>query len=212
MSTSDPASPRIDDDELEQLLASMDRTAMPRRAGIRSAAGPPVDEQLHDGRTVPLHVAEHLDRFRDRVNPALRLDLHAVIVHSVVDGLDLTIGGWLRPKPPPEARDLLHVYGPDREGTGERRFYRFAWLDHSQYGSPFTTAGPAIIRSGRLGGACGVYWGQWAFSVGGAGMLFVAEHGPARVSVRPHIPWLALTSFNRYTIGASVRCSLGILV
>lgn len=43
-------------------------------------------------------------------------------------------------------------------------------------------------------------------------MLFTAEFGPSRVSVRPYIPWLALTSFNHYTIGASVRCALGILV
>ncbi|WP_405218867.1 hypothetical protein [Agrococcus sp. Ld7] len=212
MHTSDPSTDRTDDAEIERLLASMGRTAFLRRAVIRSAAGPPVDEQLHDGRTVPLHVAEHLDRFRDRVNPALRLDLHDIRMHSVVDGLDLTIGGLLQPEPPPEPRDLLHVYGPDRDTTGERQYYRFSWLDHSQYGSAFTTSGPAIIRSGRLAGACGVYWGQWAYSLGGAGMLFTAEFGPSRVFVRPHIPWLALTSFNHATIGATVRCSLGILV
>lgn len=212
MNTGD-LSPHGDErDELELLLDAIDRSSMPRRAAIRSAAGPPVDEQLHDGRPVPLHVAEQLDRFRDRVSPALRLDLHDILVHSVVEGLDLSIGGLLGPASQPEPRDLLHVYGPDRDGTGERRYYRFAWLDHSQYGNAFTTAAPAIVRSGRLSGACGVYWGQWAFSVGGAGMLFTAEFGPSRVSVRPHIPWLALTSFNHYTIGASVRCALGILV
>lgn len=203
---------RIGDAEIDDLLAALDRTRLPRRFRIRNASGPPVDAQLHGRLPVPVHVAEQLDLFRASVNPALRLDLHDIRLHRVTDSLDLTIGGLLRPQPRPEPRDLLHVYGPDRDQSGEQRFYRFAWLDHSRYGRSFSTGSSAIVRSGRLGGACGVYWGQWAFSVGGAGMLFTAAHGPSRVFVRPHIPWLALTSFNHHAVDASVRCALGILI
>jgi hypothetical protein len=203
---------RIEPGELEMLVTSIDRTALRRRQLIGAAPGRAIDERHVDGRPMPVHVAEHLDRFRASVSPIMRLDLHDVLLHTVTDGLHLTIGGLLKPEPQPEPRDLLHVYGPDRDSTGERRYYRYAWLDHSQYGSPFSTSDSAIVRSGRLSGVCGVYWGQWAYSVAGAGMLFIAEHGPARVDVRPYVPWLALTSFNHHTIDASVRCDLGILV
>lgn len=206
------ADQRAEAADLELLLASMQQTVLRRRALISAAPGPRVEDRLQDGRPMPLHVAEQLDLFRESVNPVMRLGLHDLVLHKVSDGLDLTIGGLVRPQPAPEGRDLLHVYGPDRDGTGERRYYRFAWLDHSDYASPFSTGSSAIVRSGRLSGACGVYWGQWAFTVGGAGMLFIPEHGAARVSVRPYIPWLALTSFNRFTIDAAVRCDLGIIV
>jgi len=205
---------RIDDREIEALRASMDESAFPRRAIIKAHSGPLVDEQLRDDRPLPMFVAQRLDRFREAVSPVLHMhhELHDAIFHTVVDDLDLSIGGCLRPRPRPEARDLLHVYGPDRDGTGERRYYRFAWLDHSEYVSAFATTAPTIVRSGRLAGSCGVYGGQWAFSVGGAGMLFLAEHGAARVSVRPYMPWLALTSFNHFAVNASVLCELGIAV
>lgn len=210
----DPTEEHIDDREIELLTASMDESAFRRRAIIRAAAGPPVGEQERDGRPLPIFVAERLDRFRESLNPVLhtRHELHDALFHTVVDELDLTIGGYLKPEPKPEARDLLHVYGPDRNGTGERRYYRWGWLDHSEHVPAFSTTAPTIVRSGRLAGGCGVYGGQWAFSVGGAGMLFVPEHGAARVSVRPYMPWLALTSFNRYAVGASVVCLLGILI
>ena len=205
---------RIDDHEIEMLLASKDKAAFRRRAIIRAHAGPPVVEALRDSRPLPLFVAERLDRFRESVNPVLHTkhELHDAMFHTVVDELDLTIGGYLKPASRPEARDLLHVYGPDRDGTGERRFYRFAWLDHSDFVPAFTTSAATIVRSGRLAGTCGVYGGQWAFSVGGAGMLFIAEHGAARVSVRPYMPWLALTSFNHHVVNASVLCDIGIAI
>lgn len=211
---SDSNEPDIDDAEIEMLLASMDQHAFRRRAIINAAAGPPVEEQLVDDRPESHRTAERLDRFRASVSPILRegSDLRDARFHSVFDGLDMTIDGMFELASAPEARDLMHVYGPDRDNTGERRYYRYAWLDHGGYGSAFTTSSPAIIRSGRLAGACGVYEGQWGYSLGGAGMLFIADHGAARVSVRPYLPWVALTSFNHYTVNASVRCSLGILV
>ncbi len=207
----------IDDGEIERLTASMDAAAFRRRAIIRAAAGPPVEERLHDGRPMPVFVAERLDRFRESLNPVLHSHgtehpLHDAMFHTVVDDLDLTIGGYLKPEAKPEARDLLHVYGPDRGSTGERRYYRWAWLDHSDHVPAFSTTASTIVRSGRLAGGCGVYGGQWAFSVGGAGMLFTPEHGASRVSVRPYMPWLALTSFNRASVAASVVCLLGILI
>jgi len=202
----------IGDDEIEMLVGSLGRTALRRRAIIAAASGPAVEEQLLDDRPVPDAVAERLDRFRQTLVPLTHLDLRGAVMHKVSDGLDLTMSGWFEAMARPEPRDLLHVYGPDRDATGEQRYYRWAWLDHSTYASAFSTTGPAIVRSGRLAGSCGVYWGQWAFSVGGAGMLFSAKHGASRVSVRPYVPWVALTSFNHYSIGASVVCHLGILV
>jgi len=214
MADDDQVEERIDDREIEALRAAMDESAFPRRSVIRAHAGPRVDEPLHDGRPLPTFVAQRLDHFREAVSPVLHMhhELHDAIFHTVVDDLDLSIGGYLRPRPQPEARDLLHVYGPDRGGTGERRYYRYSWLDHSDFVPAFTTTAQTIIRSGRLAGTCGVYGGQWAFSVGGAGMLFIAEHGAASVSVRPYMPWLALTSFNHHTVNAWVLCDIGIAV
>jgi hypothetical protein len=202
----------IGDDEIAMLLGSLGRTALGRRAIIASASGPRVEEQRLDGRAMPDAVAERLDRFRQTLTPLTHLDLRGAIMHKVTDELDLTMSGWFEHVPPPEPRDLLHVYGPDRGSTGEQRYYRWAWLDHSPYGSAFSTTAPAVVRSGRLAGTCGVYSGQWAFSVGGAGMLFTAKHGASRVQVRPYVPWVALTSFNHHCLGASVVCHLGILV
>lgn len=207
----DRAAGRIDDREIEMLLASMARSALPRRGLIASTSGPDVEERLHDGRPMPDFVASELDHFRERVNPALHLELHDAVFHKVTAELDMTIGGYLDELAKPEPRDLLHVYGPDRDSTGEQRYYRFAWVDHSQFGT-VTTPAPVIVRSGRLAASCGVYGGQSAFSLAGAGMLFTAEHGIARVAVRPYLPWVALTSFNHFAVGASVRCRLGILV
>lgn len=212
MAEDDQLEVRIDEDELEMLRASMAATAFRRRAIIRAASGPEVDEQQHEGRPVPDHVAEQLDLFRQRAAPVVRLQLRDATLHTITDGLDMTIGGVFAPKPRPEPRDLLHVYDADRARTGEQRYYRYAWLDHSIHASPFSTPAPVIVRSGRLAGTCGVYGGQWGFSVGGAGMLFTADHGPARVDVRPYLPWLALTSFNHYAVDAAVRCDLGILI
>lgn len=213
-SVADVDEPDIDDAEIEMLLASMGQHAFPRRKMITAAAGPPLQEQLVDDRPEPHRTAERLDRFRASLSPMLRAghDLRDARFHSVIDGLDMTIDGMFDVASAPEPRDLLHVYGADRDNTGERRYYKYAWLDHGGYSSTFTTSSQAIIRSGRLAGACGVYEGQWGYSLGGAGMLFIADHGAARVSVRPYLPWVALTSFNHDTVNASVRCSLGILV
>ena len=116
----------IDDGEIERLTASMDATAFRRRAIIRAAAGPPVEERLHDGRPMPVFVAERLDRFRESLNPVLHSHgtehpLHDAMFHTVVDDLDLTIGGYLKPEAKPEARDLLHVRAHLRaRARGER--------------------------------------------------------------------------------------------
>ncbi len=113
----------------------------------------------------------------------------------------------------PTARDLLHVYGPDRDNIGDwERYYRYAWTDKGPGGIIFST-NPQIIREGKLSCNSYAYSGQSSYALAGAGILFRPLFGNARISIRPYVQWLTAASFTgTESSQASATASLGIYV
>ena len=114
----------------------------------------------------------------------------------------------------PTARELLHVYGPDRDNTQDstsvlpiRVDGQGAERDHLFNGSS---------RSfGKGNSACNsyAYSGQSSYALVGAGLFFRPQFGDAKVSIRPYVQWLTSASFTGNDVApATAVASLGILV
>jgi hypothetical protein len=85
------------------------------------------------------------------------------------------------------ARELLHVYGPDVEGTGGDDFYAFEWT-HSD---PFAGTGSSATANRRTGelGASHYTTSGWLRAFGGVGVRLVPKAGIGILSVRPFVNW-----------------------
>lgn len=87
-------------------------------------------------------------------------------------------------------RDLLHVYGPDRDNTGDwSRYYRYSWTDKGISGYP----PEANVQTGRLDVEPYTYDGA-AGSLAGVGMLFVPQLTDCLLNIRPYVKWESLVS------------------
>jgi hypothetical protein len=114
---------------------------------------------------------------------------------------------------PPKPRDLLHVYGPDRDNIKDaKKYYRYAWTDKGPHGIIHSTD-QEIIREGKLMCNSYSYSGQSSFALVGAGMFFQPVFGDAKVMIRPYVQWLTSASFTgTENAPASAKASLGIYV
>lgn len=209
----------LDNHDIEHVIETIGRRLRERHGTPAAHSVRDPDWTAEDGRPIASVVREHVERFRDSMSGLPLRDFHGSVLQRVTDGVLVTGVEHIGFRPPPEPRDLLHVYGPDRDGTRARRSYRFAWTDGSVGGSIVYAKAPQIIGQGLLQANAYAYSGQAAFAVTGAGMLFVPEHGAARVSVRPYLPWRTTASFTHSrwdeepeATSASVSCLLGILV
>jgi hypothetical protein len=87
----------------------------------------------------------------------------------------------------PPQRDLLHVYGPDRQGTGGPWFYRRGWTHIDD------TQGAGI--GAKTDHTTGQMWashyttGPGRNAYAGIGMYLRPRLGWCRISVRPYLPW-----------------------
>jgi hypothetical protein len=113
----------------------------------------------------------------------------------------------------PAARDLLHVYGADRDNIGDwRKYYRYAWKDKGPNGIIYSTDAQ-IIREGKLGCNSYAYSGQSSFALVGAGILFTPQFGDAIINIRPYVQWLTSASFTgNDSAPASAIANLGIYI
>ncbi|MFH8253233.1 hypothetical protein ACH3VR_22900 [Microbacterium sp. B2969] len=112
----------------------------------------------------------------------------------------------------PTASDLLHVYGPDRDGTKDwRRYYRYAWRQEGPHGTIYSTEDD-IIRRGRLMSITDSYSGQSSYMIAGAGMFYVPAWGDANVTVHPYVQWQTESSFTGQQTPATSKALLGIYV
>jgi hypothetical protein len=209
----------LDNRDIEHVIDAIGSGLRQRRAAPLAHGVPDPRWSIDDGRPIDTVVRGHVEAFHDSMAGLPLRDFHGVVLQRVTDGVLVTGAEHLAVRKPPEPRDLLHVYGPDRDGTRERRYYRFAWTDATAGGGIIFAKAPQIIGQGLLQANCYAYSGQAAFAVTGAGMLFAPEHGPARVAVRPYVPWRTTASFTHSTwddppeeTQASVSCLLGILV
>ncbi len=84
-------------------------------------------------------------------------------------------------------RELLHVFGPDRMGTGGENFYALEWT----HIDPFAGAGSfarADRRTGLMGAGHYTISG-WLRSYAGVGVRIVPKTGVGVLSVRPYVNW-----------------------
>ncbi len=167
------------------------------------------------GQPIHEHVRDLMDRFKADVG-ALRLhDLHGGVFHKYDSGTLVTVGTHHLGSAvvAPTARDLLHVYGPDRDNTQDStRYYRYAWTDKGPNAIIYSTD-QQIIREGKLGCNSYAYSGQSSYALAGAGLFFRPQFGDAKVSIRPYVQWLTSASFTGNDVApATAVASLGILV
>jgi hypothetical protein len=84
-------------------------------------------------------------------------------------------------------RELLHVFGPDRTGTGGDDFYALEWT----HIDPFAGTGSFARADRRTGlmGAGHFTTSGWLRSFAGVGVRIVPKTGIGVLSVRPYVNW-----------------------
>jgi hypothetical protein len=166
------------------------------------------------GKPINEYVQKQLSRFRKDVETLGLNQFRNGVFQKYDSNSLLTIGyhglfGPVVPKP----RDLLHVYGPDRDNIKDwKKYYRYAWKDKGPNGIIYSTDAQ-IIREGKLSCNSYAYSGQSSYALVGAGMFFRPLSGDATVSIRPYVQWLTGASFTgTESAPASATASLGIYV
>lgn len=166
------------------------------------------------GKTVNEYVQKQMSRFRKDVEPIGLTQFRNGVFQKYDSNSLLTISYHdLQIPIPPKPRDLLHVYGPDRDNIKDwKAYYRYAWTDKGPNGIIYST-NPQIIREGKLNCNSYAYSGQSSYALVGAGMFFRPLFGDATVSIRPYVQWLTSASFTgTESAPASAKASLGIYV
>jgi hypothetical protein len=167
-----------------------------------------------DGQPVNEHIRNQMSRFRKDVETVGLNRFYGGVFQRFDDSTLLTIShNRLFDTVVPTARDLLHVYGPDRDNLKDwQRYYRYAWTDKGPNGIIFSTDAQ-IIREGKLGCNSYAYSGQSSYALAGAGILFRPMFGDAVISIRPYVQWLTSASFTgTESSPASATANLGIYV
>ncbi len=167
-----------------------------------------------DGKPINEHVRNQKDRFRNDVRSIGLNQFQSGVFQKFDANTMLTIAYNNLSEPVlPTARDLLHVYGADRDNIRDwKRFYRYAWKDTGPNGIIFSTDAQ-IIREGKLWCNSYAYSGQSSYALVGAGILFRPAFGDAIVSIRPYLQWLTNASFTgTENTAATATASLGIYV
>jgi hypothetical protein len=103
------------------------------------------------GQPVNEHVRDQMDRFRKDLETVRLNHFHSGVFQRFEATTMLTIAHHLPFKPVvPTARDLFHVYGPDRDNIKDwKRFYRFAWKDKGPNAIIYSND-TQIIQEGKL--------------------------------------------------------------
>ena len=155
-----------------------------------------------------------MNRFRNDVGTVGLNQFHGGVFQKFDSNIMLTIANHRLFEPVvPSARDLLHVYGADRDNIKDwQRYYRYAWKDKGPNGIIYSTDAQ-IIREGKLACNSYAYSGQSSYALVGAGMLFRPLFGDATISIRPYVQWLTSASFTgNDSAPASATANLGIYV
>ncbi len=170
--------------------------------------------KISGGKTVNEHVRDQMNHFKNDVETLGVRDFHSGVFQKFDANTLLTIGFHQLTKPfIPSSRDLLHVYGADRDNIKDwTKYYRYAWKQKGPNGIIFSTD-EQIIREGKLACNSYAYSGQGSYAIAGAGMLFRPLFGDAIVSIRPYVQWLTSASFTgTESTNALATANLGIYV
>jgi hypothetical protein len=166
-----------------------------------------------DGKPINKYVRNQMNNFRKEVEP-FGQNLYGGSFQKFNSNILQTISyrGLLDPVKP-TARDLLHVYGADRDNIKDwQKYYRYAWTDKGPNGIIYSTDAQ-IIREGKLGCNSYAYSGQSSYALVGVGMHFLPLFGDAKINIRPYVQWLTNASFTgTESAPASATASVGIYV
>lgn len=166
-----------------------------------------------DGKPMNEFVRNQMDQFKNEVEPVGQ-NLYGGSFQKFNSNILQTISyKGLFDTIVPTTRDLFHVYGPDRDNTGDwKRYYKYAWKDKGPNGIIFSTDAQ-IIREGILSCNSYAYSGQSSFALVGAGLFYRPMFGDATVNIRPYVQWLTRASFTgTENAPASATASVGIYV
>lgn len=166
------------------------------------------------GQAIDEHVRDLMSEFKKDVDAVQLHHFHGGVFQRFDSATILTVAHHRLFEPaPPTARDLFHVYGPDRDNVKDwKRYYRYAWKDKGPH-AIIHPSDTQIIQEGKLSCNSYSYSGQSSFALVGAGMLFLPQFGDAKVTIRPYVQWLTSASFTgNDSAPASASAYLGIYV
>ncbi len=170
----------------------------------RTPSGQAINEQVRDQMSV----------FKKDVDAVRLHHFHGGVFQRFDSATMLTIAHHHLFEPVvPTARDLFHVYGPDRDNIKDwKRYYRYTWKDEGPHAITYSND-TQIIQEGKLACNSYSYSGQSSYALVGAGMFFIPQFGDAKVSIRPYVQWLTSASFTgTESAPASAAAYLGIYV
>jgi len=204
----------FDERDVEYVSKSMERASFRDRFIQTSRNAPDPEWNVHNGKPMGEYIRKQLSRFR-KTTDNLKLNQFHGDVFQKYDAKTLyTIAHHrLGDVVAPSARDLLHVYGPDRDNLRDwKSYYRYAWKEKGPNAIIYSTD-EQIIREGKLMCNSYAYSGQGSYAIAGAGMFFRPLFGDAKISIRPYVQWSTSASFTgTESTSALARANLGIYI
>jgi hypothetical protein len=204
----------FDEREVARAIESLQSATFQSRFVRTDCQSPDPDWTTEDGQRIDDHVRQQMDSLKRDVDALSVRDFRGYAFQRFIGGTQLVVDGHhLGDVVAPSAADLLHVYGPDRDNTGDwRKYYRYAWRDKGPNGIVYASD-EDTIRQGRLACNSYAYSGQSSFALQGAGLFFQPQFVNETVSIRPYMQWATSASFTGVAgIEASARAMLGIYV
>jgi hypothetical protein len=186
----------IDENDVALALESLNSAAFRRRFIRTGCNAPDLEWHTPSGRPIHDHVREQMYEFKGEVEGIQVRDLRGGVFQRFNANSLVTIAQHhLHDLAPPTARDLLHVYGPDKYDTKDwSKYFRYAWKEKGPNAIIYSDDAQ-MIREGKLSCNSYAYSGQSSFALAGAGMFFIPEYGDAHISIRPYVQWLTSASF-----------------
>ena len=204
----------IGDRDVETAVKSLDSASFKSRFVRTDCNTADPEWKAPSGQPMNEHVRDRMKEFKKNVDAVPLQHFHGGVFQKFDSATILTIAHHHLLEPAaPAARDLFHVYGPDRDNVKDwKRYYRYAWKDKGPHGILYSTDAQ-IIREGKLGCNSYSYSGQNSWALVGAGMFFLPQFGDAKVNIRPYVHWLTSASFTgTESAPASAAAYLGIYV
>ncbi len=163
----------FDEREVARAIESLQGAAFRSRFVRTDCQSPDPEWTTEDGQRIDDHVRQQMDRLKRESTRSSVRDFRGYAFQRFIGGTQLVVDGHhLGDVVAPSAADLLHVYGPDRDNTGDwRKYYRYAWHDKGprEKGTGFSTR-RTRTRSARV---------DWPA---------IRTHTPARARSRYKVP------------------------
>jgi hypothetical protein len=210
----------IDEHDLSVAIEWLNSASFKRRFSRTDCNAADPGWNAPSGQPLKEHVRDHMDAFKNDLGDLKSQQFkNAVFQRSQPDMLFTVAYSQLFQPFVPAARDLLHVYGPDRDNNRDwRRDYLYAWKEKGPNAIIYSND-IDIIQQGKIACNSYCYSGQNSYVIVGAGMFFVPQSQPfalvgsAKLSIRPYVQWLTSASFTgNDPAPASTAAHLGIYV